>query len=204
MGNAPSKDTLVPQVSLETASNGIPHKLFMTFEKRATLKTQCRLSDPNSGLTFTVHAPHRGYYHIILHDGPDESCPVLATAKGIGKWKHDFRTSLASFPGETLDAREELLRCCTINNKRESYWFGMQLGGDQRVERFEWRQSRGSEVKSAGAGSGWKLVMLGGRSEELPEDEGTEGPTGDGEIVAVWTRDNSWSPYKIGELSEIP
>ncbi|KAJ4208921.1 hypothetical protein NW759_013522 [Fusarium solani] len=200
MGNAQSEHTLVPQISPETARKGIPKRLSMTFEKRATLKTQLLLSDANSGLTFAVHAPHNGSYDVILYDGPNASYSVLATATGVGKWKKDFRICLPSFPGETLDTREELLRSCTISSKRETYWFGMQVREAQPIERFEWRQSRGSEVKSMGANAGWKLVRLDGGSQDLAKDNGTQRSTSDGEIVAVWARDDSWSPYKIGEI----
>ncbi|RSL74168.1 hypothetical protein CEP53_000517 [Fusarium sp. AF-6] len=200
MGNAQSKNALVPQISPEMARNGISNRLAMTFEKRVTLKTHLFLADPNSGLSFAAYAPYSGAYNVILYDGPDASCPVLATAKGIGKWKKDFRVCLPSFPGETLGIREELLRSCTVSTKRETYWFGMQVGEDQPVERFEWRQSRGREVKSMGARAGWKLVRLGGGLQGLAEENGTQGSASDGEIVAVWARDDSWSPYKIGEM----
>ncbi|RSL53483.1 hypothetical protein CEP54_010366 [Fusarium duplospermum] len=184
MGNAQSVNTLVPQISPETARKGIPNRLSMTFKKRVTLKTHLLLADSNSGLAFATYVPYSGAYNVVLYDGPDASCPVLATAKGIGKWKKDFRVCLPSFPRETLDIREELLRSCTVSSKLETYWFGMQVGEDRPVERFEWRQSRGREVKSTGARAGWKLVRLGGGSQDLVEDNSTKGSASDGDIVA--------------------
>ncbi|KAJ4255986.1 hypothetical protein NW762_009060 [Fusarium torreyae] len=197
MGNASSKDsTLSPRISEETVSKGIPHKLSASYAKRASFTLQYLLSEPSSERAFTVHIPPNAYYDVILYDGPDATYPVLATAKRNSKWKEDFRIIL---PGLTEDAetREELLRRTTINNKmKEGYWFGIQIGDGP--ERFEWRASRGKQVKSIdGSSWGWKLVRLGGRSEEDIGQEDGEDDQVNEEIVAIFGCDKSLGLNKI-------
>ncbi|KAF4451309.1 hypothetical protein F53441_5730 [Fusarium austroafricanum] len=140
MGNTSSvESTITPRISPETASKGIPLKLSASFAKRASLTLQCLLSDPTSDRVFVIHVPPNAYYDVILYDGQDATCPVLATAKGNPKWKQDFLINLPAL-SEDGDTREELLRCTTVNKLKEGYWFAMQIG--DRVERFEWRLSR--------------------------------------------------------------
>ncbi|KAH7216949.1 uncharacterized protein BKA55DRAFT_697656 [Fusarium redolens] len=183
MGNASSKaSTLTPHISQETAAQGIPHNFSASITKRTSLTLRCILTDPASERAFAVHVPPKGCYDVIVYDGPDAGCPVLATARRNPKWKHDFRINLPALTdGE--DTREELLRCTTINKLKEGYWFAMQLG--DRVERFEWRSTRGKQVQGQeGSGWGWKLVK--------GDDE---------EIVAIFKTHRSLGLNKIGDLT---
>lgn len=109
--------------------------------------------------------------------------------------------------------------------------FALPVGVDGEVETFEWRRSRGSEIKQLGASwRGWKLVRLGGgRSEQsdassyqfqdaddesLPrystEDEKHQRAdsahesedSGENEIVAVWAKTGCWtSLHDVGEFA---
>ncbi|KAF4972604.1 hypothetical protein FSARC_877 [Fusarium sarcochroum] len=200
MGNGSSKDSpIIPRLSQEIVDKGIPHKLTTSFAKRASLTLQCLLSEADSERAFAVHIPPNAYYDVILYDGPDATCPVLATAKGNPKWKQDFRINLPGLTEGDDDTREELLRCTTVNKLKEGYWFGMQLGDG--LERFEWRLSRGKQVKSIdGSSWGWKLVRLGTGDEEPQEDINQEGRAEE-EVVAVFGSDNSLGLNKIGVAS---
>ncbi|KAJ3549578.1 hypothetical protein NM208_g436 [Fusarium decemcellulare] len=212
MGNTQSTQTIVPQISSETISKGIPHRLCMTFAKRATLKLECLLSEPNAVPAFAVQRPHLGYYDILLYDGPNPACPVLATAKRHGKLPQDYCIGLPPRTSEdTTSERQELLRCSTIQSKTERYWFAMRIGEGQDIERFEWRWSHCDKVKSLGGATwGWKLVRFDVKPEEVGEDDDMgageiglppEGTASDGgEVVAVWADDKSLSLSKIGEL----
>ncbi|KAF4466735.1 hypothetical protein FALBO_6400 [Fusarium albosuccineum] len=145
----------------------------MTFAKRATLKLECLLSEPNAEPAFAVQRPHLGYYDIILYDGPNPACPVLATAKRHGKLPQDYCIGLPPLTSEdTTSERQELLRCSTIQSKTERYWFAMRIGEGQDIERFEWRWSHCDKVKSLGGATwGWKLPRFGGKPEEVGEDD---------------------------------
>ncbi|KAI7772468.1 hypothetical protein LZL87_007829 [Fusarium oxysporum] len=139
MGNTSSKTSaLTLRVSQETAARGIPHNLSASLTKRASFTLRCILTDPASERAFAVHVPPNGSYDVIIYDGPDAASPVLATATRNAKWKLDFRINLAALT-DGQDTREELLRCTTVNKRKEGYWFAMQLG--DCVERFEWRST---------------------------------------------------------------
>ncbi|KAF4334084.1 hypothetical protein FBEOM_12095 [Fusarium beomiforme] len=142
MGNSSSKDsTLTPRISPETAVKGIPHNLSASFTKRASLTLQCILTD--AARTFAVHVSLNGSYDVILYDGPDATCAVLATAKKNPQWYHDFRINL---PGLEIEkAREELLRCSTVNKLKEGYWFAMQLGDGVLREGNKSRSKKGRD-----------------------------------------------------------
>ena len=101
------------------------------------------------------------------------------------------------------------------------WWFALSVGPggqDEAIETFQWRRSRGSEIKQLGASwRGWKLVRMGkggveergsGDGESLPryssedekgadEEEGLSDENED--VVAVWARTGSWtSLHDIG------
>lgn len=110
--------------------------------------------------------------------------------------------------------------------KRESWksrWhFAIPVGSDGDVEVFEWRRSRGSEVKQIkGTWRGWKLVRLGngrfpvskGSEKRVDDDDDLslssgESGSGDGsdafsreEVVAVWASSGRYtSLHDVGEL----
>lgn len=76
-----------------------------------------------------------------------------------------------------------------------SAWFGVEVGGEEkrRREEFEWRRSRGGEVKDLGGrlSYGWKLVRLASEADHGAV-EGERGYASDGkEVVAVMAHNAS-------------
>ncbi|KAM0433305.1 hypothetical protein ACHAPT_004181 [Fusarium lateritium] len=194
MGHADSKIPS-PQMSLESAQRGVPPVLRATFKKSWT-KIIVRLGEPDQDPVYCLSLPEGFYGKMIMHDGPDHDSPALGGAMPDG-WRVDFNIQLPAIPGTDVAQSLEILRHKT--KKHERYWFGMHVGEgpDRHLERFEWRRSHGSEVKSVGESKwGWKLVRVGRHNMDDPNDEAEasgeepdrpDGFTSDGkEVVAVW------------------
>ncbi|KPM35587.1 hypothetical protein AK830_g10985 [Neonectria ditissima] len=207
MGNSRSKVAPNPQISAETASRGLPQTFRLSYKKGLSLKIVCYLTDPGTDVTYALSVPDAWYGGLILHDGPSIDHTPLATVTREGKGDMDFGINLPALESAGIAGGKEILRYMGTF-KKEIYWFGTQVGeGDNRhIEKFEWRHSRGSEVKSIGqSGSGWKLVRLGssiaGEGNNEVADRG-DGFTKDGkEIVAVWADGKAFkSISNIGEF----
>jgi hypothetical protein len=142
-------------------------------------------SDPQYAVTF--HTGFSGKPNIILHASPDPNAAALATSddKGISDSK------------VTLPADGQFLELTVpFKSHREgvhyTFTFEAEVGDlKPQIETFEWRSSRGEEVRVARKhGSGWKLVRI-------ARDVGTDvvecsdrasGATRDGkEVVAVYS-----------------
>lgn len=99
------------------------------------------------------------------------------------------------------------------------FWFASPTGLDGSVERFEWRRSRGNEVRQVKAhGCGWKLVRM--RDDSNLDDHDSQsftsekrdsaqhdrksqalGMSSDGhEVVAVWAGGKCLSMHDVGQL----
>ncbi|ENH75056.1 hypothetical protein FOC1_g10010442 [Fusarium oxysporum f. sp. cubense race 1] len=204
MGHSDSK--IVPEMSPHSAQRGIPHVLRASYKKGFSSKILVHLEEPDREPLYSISLPAGWYGQMLLHDGPSSDSPILAGAEPEGKWRVDYGILLPSVPEYESSGREILRR---KNTMKDRYWFGMQVGrgADRHVERFEWRRSHGSEVKSVGESRyGWKLVRLGHGAEEPndgnPNDEPDRGNgiTNDGhEVVAVWAGSGDWkSMHKIG------
>lgn len=138
---------------------------------------------------------------VVLHDGPTDKHPVMATVLG-DRWGRNrpIAITLPSRPGEpnSKEIVESLVPGPHMLTS-PSYTFEASVGpkGATR-ERFEWRRSHGSEIKDlAGHSSGWKLVRL---SEDHPggsKQGGDYGYTSDGlEVVGLIAHNASWSMTK--------
>jgi hypothetical protein len=205
MGNADSKIT--PEISAQTAERSFPTNLKVTYEKSIS-KIVCFLSEPDSEPSYTVSLPQGFWGPMIFHDGPSDKHPVLATVKDESKWGNKFGVSLPASSKEGVESRPELVKYEMVS-KKERYWFGLEVGhGDQRrLDRFEWRHSHGTEVKSLGGSKwGWKLVRLGRNSGTEEHDTaevtgGNEALASDGgEIVAVWADATGLTLTRVGEF----
>lgn len=159
-----------------------------------------------------------GFYGSIILDYASKSASPLARATPEGRRGYDVL-----FPGSI--AAQGLRRQC----RKNKWWFALPVGIDGEVETFEWRRSRGSEIKQLGASwRGWKLVRMGSSSrgqhdaaqyqdaddDSLPryssEDEKHERAdsavaseeSGEDEIVAVWAKTGTWtSLHDVGEFA---
>lgn len=134
--------------------------------------------------------------YLVLHNGPTDDHPPLATAAYDPSGRRSVDVNLPPLPDRgasppitvALPARMSK----TMGFRVEVPWPG-RPGGDGatvwRNEAYEWRPSTGGVVGGLGGSSrGWKLVRL---SNELPPGAtggGTGPPSGDGfEVVAVCT-----------------
>ncbi|KAK3294449.1 uncharacterized protein B0H64DRAFT_443528 [Chaetomium fimeti] len=136
--------------------------------------------------------------NMTLHGGPSQYHPPLAHAERAGAMRESFAITLPALPPYEQQQRTEILHC-PASWKQPWYWFAMEVGDGQhrRVERFEWRRSRGSEVRSIADQSrwgygGWKLLRMGDESDDSSGGHGKSGARVDGyssdqkEVVAVW------------------
>lgn len=159
-----------------------------------------------------------GFYGSLILDYASKSTGPLARASPEGRRGYDVL-----LPGSI--AAEGLRR----QSRKNKWTFALPVGIDGEMETFEWRRSRGSEIKQLGASwRGWKLVRMGssGRGqhdaaqyhekddESLPryssEDEKHERAdsahaseeSGEDEIVAVWAKTGTWtSLHDVGEFA---
>lgn len=138
---------------------------------------------------------------VVLHDGPTNKHPVMATALG-DRWgrTRPITLTLPPRPGgpHTTDIVESLIPSSSMS----PVWsFEASIGpkGTTR-ERFEWRKSHGNEIKElAGHSTGWKLVRLAasGNNPGGSRKERDFGYTSDGlEVVAIIAHNASWSMTK--------
>ncbi|KAL1640187.1 hypothetical protein SLS58_007138 [Diplodia intermedia] len=143
---------------------------------------------------------------LALHAaGPDTSSAVpLARVHSKG-CRNEFSVEV---PGD--DAVIVWVRGVKTGRVSEAARFEVDVGGGEggggRREVFEWRTSRGEDVKEVGAGGlsfGWKLVRLDGPEGAAPpvvEESGGGGrrgvASGGGEVVAVVAHNASLSATK--------
>jgi hypothetical protein len=212
MGHSDSK--LAPQLTAKGAQKGLPPVIRITYQK-GWKKLVCLahislyLGEPDSEPTHSISFPKGWYGDIILHNGPHTESTPLAISTKDGSCRTDYTISLPALPGTGFSGGEEILRHPT--GRKGRWWFGITIGegADRHLERFEWRRSRGDEVKSIGQSKwgGYKLVRLGSSKEdEFSSDEDAaderEGFTRDGkEIVAVWATSSTFKSFTgVGEL----
>ncbi|ORY71025.1 uncharacterized protein BCR38DRAFT_415725 [Pseudomassariella vexata] len=144
------------------------------------------------------HSGWSGQPDMILHNGPSETLPPLATGERDMRWASGSHTliHLPSFPGSNraggTDERLETL----LSWPHISYTFTVEVGspGSYRREIFEWRHSSGVAVASlGGVRTGWKLIRL--ATDAPPGVEsgwqfvaGGDTSSDGKEIVAVWAQ----------------
>ncbi|KAI0395568.1 hypothetical protein F5Y17DRAFT_422820 [Xylariaceae sp. FL0594] len=130
----------------------------------------------------------------VMHDGPSDKYPVLATANRVSMWKPS-RTALtiAARDGVTHDEASECVEMeAHTSFKTKTFTFEADVGPGKEThrERFEWRPSHGAEIRELdGYKWGWKLVRVsnavaGGGGSRATRAAGS---ASDGsEVVAVW------------------
>ncbi|KAI1846470.1 hypothetical protein JX266_007367 [Neoarthrinium moseri] len=150
---------------------------------------------------------HSSSPQLVLHSTADPGSAPLAIAERTGRLGHRSVVTLPAPPGPGSEAEsvtEEVHAHVSITSV--AYGFSVEVGegASARREKFEWRSSKGSEVKSLGSGKGSpgrKLVRL---STEADGVGGTravrdQGSSSDGrEVVAAWADNPKWSGNKAG------
>lgn len=141
---------------------------------------------------------------IVLHDGPTNKHPVMATAQG-DKWgrSRPVAITLPPRPGSQHQDSivEQVVPGGSLKHFSPSHMFEISVGPKGTTpEKFEWRKSHGNEIKElVGFSYGWKLVWLTGpvKSVAGSRKERDRGYTSDGlEIVALIAHNASWSMTK--------
>ena len=207
---------VIPQ-AIKASYNSSWSKLLCSGSKTIHLSPSPSNPATKSQTSFKVSLP-RGFYGSIILDYASKSTSPLARATPEGRRGYDVL-----LPGSSV--AEGLRR----QSRRNKWWFALPVGIDGEVETFEWRRSRGAEIKQLGASwRGWKLVRLGSNNhgqrdaaqyqevddESLPryssEDEkheradsahATEEAEED-EVVAVWAKTGCWtSLHDVGEFA---
>lgn len=192
-------------------------KLLCSSSKTIHLSPSPSYPADQSQTSYKVSLPG-GFYGSLILDYASKSSAPLARASPEGRRGYDV-----ILPGSIV--AEGLRR----QSRKNKWTFALPVGIDGEVEVFEWRRSRGSEIKQLGASwRGWKLVRMGSSSrgqheaaqfhekddESLPryssEDEkhgradsahGIE-ESGEDEIVAVWAKTGCWtSLHDVGEFA---
>ncbi|KAI2464611.1 hypothetical protein F4781DRAFT_412295 [Annulohypoxylon bovei var. microspora] len=155
-----------------------------------------------------THSGMSGKPTLEVHAGPTGSEPIIATAGSQSRWCSGKTTVVKLLPGAgflagcaaptTFTMKE------TYHKHHATYPFAVEvgLGKDVRMESFEWRGSRGGEVKGLDGSSfrGYKLVRLGSDSLGPGGERAARsaGASSDGkEIVAVYTANGKFSMNKV-------
>ncbi|CAG8390889.1 unnamed protein product [Penicillium salamii] len=139
---------------------------------------------------------------VVLHDGPTNQHPVMATALA-DRWGRIRPIELTLPPRPDGPYATEIVESLVPSSSKlttPTWTFEASVGpkGTTR-EKFQWRSSHGAEIKNlAGHSCGWKLVRLaetasvGGSRKERDV-----GSTSDGlEVVAIIAHNASWSMTK--------
>ncbi|KAH7016716.1 hypothetical protein EDB80DRAFT_703375 [Ilyonectria destructans] len=156
-------------------------------------------------LTVTLHGQfgHKKPF-IVLHDGNDPDGPVLGTVTKESLLNAHTTITVPGRPGSAFNPLSEHLKCnMALKQFTFTFAFDVGIGKDTRRERFEWRPSRGEEVKVLDKWAwGWKLVRLGaGEGGGGSRSERGTGKTSDGkDIVAVWAENSTWTMSKCGKF----
>ncbi|KAM0715832.1 hypothetical protein Q7P37_008346 [Cladosporium fusiforme] len=208
----PAYDSIAPSSSLH-----IPRSIKASYQSSWSKLLCCGKANLNlkpgsfstEGDSFKLSLPGGYSGSLILESAQGSKSPL---ARGI---PGDRRSYEILFPG-SMNA--EALR----RKPRKSVWYFAFPGAREgEVETFEWRRSRGSEVKQLGAKwRGWKLVRMrnNGSAQQEPaetvvddkslsdesdyeKEKGQEQDSASEDVVAVWARMGCLtSLHDVGEL----
>lgn len=159
MGSGSSKPDGPIQITDHVARIGFPQTMHMTWLKSWS-KIAIHIAAPDSQPLYSISMPVGYGGHTVLHPGPGAEAPPMAyiTRKGS-----NFTFNLPGVPSSGL-APCEVGMACEHPHTEVRYRFSMTVWhqGGQRTEVFEWRRSRGDQVKALGGSrNGWKLVRMG-------------------------------------------
>lgn len=203
MGCSASK--FEPEVTVTSLRGCIPTVVDVKFAK-STTKVLINLKNPQTGKNWAVCLPYGFCGPIIFYDGPTNADPVMMVVHHENKRGTRFGVKLPESPTEKRMQTSETLNWTCKLAKSEIYWFELDVGSEssRRMERFEWRRSRGKEVESLEVAKwGWKLVMVStsrrNSNEKQPRHLREDGFASDGgEVVAVWG--SKYGLYTLGHF----
>ncbi|KAI1761693.1 hypothetical protein GGR53DRAFT_459519 [Hypoxylon sp. FL1150] len=131
----------------------------------------------------TVHSGWSGKPKVILHSGPTDTSPPLAAI--------DNEIFGCGSPPEVMPPSRNRPFAQRLHDSSglgfATFTFSCQTAmvtGGQRIETYQWRHSRGNEVKALGGhGSGWKLVRV---APDAPAPSGATFASDGREVVAAF------------------
>lgn len=181
---------------------------FNVYYKKAWTTLIYRLGEHENQPLFavTVHTDFKKKPRLVLHNGIEPKDPTLATATRDGLVKQHTNIMVPGPPGSASETITEHMKSNTsLTSATFSFSFDVGRGKDTHREAFEWRHSRGGEVRSLDKWAwGWKLVRLGGARPDASggkRDFRGAGETSDGkEIVAVWADNSKLNLHKVAKF----
>lgn len=191
-------------------SGKFPATLGMYYQKAVRIPT-FNLGEtedrPSFAVTFhTVGGAVSGTSYLSLHSSADPDSPPLAIAAKAGRLGHRAEITLpgpSEAEGDGSVATEDMGAHVSITSV--SYAFSIETSPGRR-EKFEWRSSKGSEVRGLSSDkhpTGRKLVRIGTEADGVGGTRAVrdQGASSDGrEVVAVWADNAKWSGNKAGVL----
>ncbi|KXJ93936.1 hypothetical protein Micbo1qcDRAFT_158848 [Microdochium bolleyi] len=149
----------------------------------------------------------RKHPELTIFDGPSsDNGQMLTGVTRASMWGRKYDISLPPLPGSGSAEHVKETISTSTSWSHLVYTFSIEVpsgpNGQLRREDFEWRTTRGDEVRELGSRwqRGWKLVRLSSEAFRGPGGERharDDGTTSDGkEVVAVWAHNPSWSMTK--------
>lgn len=151
--NNPPSDIIFPQACL----------LIYTKSKSVISWNLC---DVNEQPICFVSLPQGGPGKLVVHSGLTKHAPPLAIAQYAGTWTTGSKLTL--LPTTSDDQPLVEIMKFRGNGLHLAHNWAMQTAAGGLPEKFEWRSSKGEDVKSLGGMSyGWKLMRLKPGEEEV-------------------------------------
>ncbi|KAF7302900.1 hypothetical protein MKEN_01252300 [Mycena kentingensis (nom. inval.)] len=179
-----------------------PRALTVRF-KRSWTKRDLQLYSTDDDNSTPLHhvSIHTKRPHLVLHSSADNASAPLATASYKDVWKSKPSSIVTLFPLPDASVEEELEADIGLHTV---FRFALDVGRGKETQReyFEWRTSRGEEVRALNDSrfrSGMKLVRLTGNPGGAAASSSSDGK----EIVAVWADQTSFSLTKVGKFEFI-
>ncbi|RYP72787.1 hypothetical protein DL771_003971 [Monosporascus sp. 5C6A] len=208
--SAPSANNPAPGTSIYTK---FPQKLNAYHQNKISRTFQLGVTRNQPLFAVKFHSGLTSNPEVEVFDGPSDTYPLLATARRKGLRGLNTIAMLPASPRFGLPASTELVKVEWGWGNNGTYRFSVEVDAGTasgkskwRREAFEWRRSRGNEVRELTRwwSTGWKLVRLESRPEGASgggRAQRSDGVTSDGkEIVAVWAQNASLSMTKAFKM----
>lgn len=216
----PSEPPVRPLPPLVNPSFRFPATVGMFYQKAVdapTFNLGAEQDRPVCSVTFHNDPGFSTNPYLVLHATPNPASPALTYAERLSTHRSDFvLPAPKSFDGDGRTVTESLHSHASLTSV--THEFGVEVAGGGR-ERFEWRASKGREVRAllaetAGGGVsppgrgrfkalGAKLVRLSAEADGVGGTRAVRdaGASSDGrEVVAVWADCPRWRANRAGTL----
>ncbi|KAK9424664.1 hypothetical protein SUNI508_03540 [Seiridium unicorne] len=203
----PSTSASKPKLPTPIAPTAkFPNTLGMYYQKAVRIPTfNLGETEDQPALAVTFHSSITlsGNPYLILHSTADPESPPLAIAEKAGRLGHRAEITLPALSGHDSDEATAEEMSAHVSITSVAYAFSVETRPGYR-EKFEWRSSKGSEVRALSTDKhavGRKLVRLDTEADGVGGTRAVrdQGATSDGrEVVAVWADNPKWSGNRAG------